>query len=132
MSQKVADIDYNQLFSANFGYTLHLLTHAQVLPRRHVRPRQLQKGAGWIGTSKGEKSRGGEDFWKGKRSGGEDYKGRMGRVPPREKHPATRIGGVFRTTWAPGPSLGTWGPKPGPPYRRKRPSSTLHTVSSSS
>jgi len=36
---------------------------------------------------------------------------RMGPVPPREGHPATRIGGTFPNTWVPGPSLGTRGPQ---------------------
>jgi len=40
MSQKVADIDFNQLFSANFGYTLHFLTHAIVL-KKDLRMRLL-------------------------------------------------------------------------------------------
>jgi len=54
MSQKVADIDFNQLFSANFGYTLHLLTHAQVFSR--FIPVKRKKGSACAMTISGSLS----------------------------------------------------------------------------
>jgi len=66
-----------------------LMVHEQRLPytsaRRHVRPHQLQKGAGGIGTSQGgreERRRGLQAREEERRKGLQARMGRMGPAPP--------------------------------------------------